>query len=143
MEDNYPKAYKEVYEILKYIPKEDFEKIPKDLIETIKNNMDFNYAYQVNEQIEFEQIPMLRETRAILAILYRDYWATQEQKERILQKQKNDIKIAEEFAKEKYSYENLFKSKTTNKQSENQDLIIYNEPWYIKFVTFMKKILKK
>lgn len=91
MEDNYPKAYKEVHEILKHIPKEDVEKIPQDIIQTIKNNMDCNYEYQVNEQIKFEELPMLRETRAILAILYRDYWATPEQKARIFEKQKNDI----------------------------------------------------
>ena len=40
MEDNYSKAYKEVYEILKYVPEEEVKKIPKDLIDTIQKNMD-------------------------------------------------------------------------------------------------------
>ena len=38
--DNFPKAYREVYEILKYIQKEDIEKIPKDFLQTIEDNMD-------------------------------------------------------------------------------------------------------
>ena len=44
MEDNYPKAYKEVYEILKYVPKEDLSKISQDLLKTIEYNMDKTYT---------------------------------------------------------------------------------------------------
>ena len=32
MSNNYSKAYVEVLEILKYIPREDLEKVPKDII---------------------------------------------------------------------------------------------------------------
>lgn len=142
MEDNYPKAYREVYEILKYIPKEDLEKIPKDLIQTIKSNMDSNHTYEVNEYIEFDKQPMLRETKAILAIIYRDYWATDTQKERIVQKQKHDIQKEEEAKKEKYNYDNLFKNRT-HTQNEKQELIVYEELWYMKFANFMKKVFGK
>lgn len=37
MNNNYSKAYVEVLEILKYIPKEDSEKIPKDIMYTLEN----------------------------------------------------------------------------------------------------------
>lgn len=36
MEDFYPKAYKEVIEILKYLPEEDVKKIPRCLKEKKK-----------------------------------------------------------------------------------------------------------
>ena len=36
MNNNYSKAYVEVLEILKYIPKEDSEKIPKDIMYTLE-----------------------------------------------------------------------------------------------------------
>lgn len=144
MDDNYPKAYREVYEILKYVPEEDLSKIPQDLIKTIETNMDKNYTYNIQEEIEFEEQPMLRETRAILAVLYRDYWATEDERARIIEKQKKDIQIAEEKKKEEYKYENLFKKK---KQLDNQgikELTVYQkEPWYMKFINFMKKIFKK
>ena len=142
MEDNYPKAYREVYKILKYVPKEDFEKIPKDLVETIKKNMDKSYAYEVDEYIEFEQQQMLRETKAILSVIYRDYWASEEQKERILQKEKYDIQKEEEKKKEQYNYDNLFKRRE-QVQEQAQELIIYEDSWYTKFVNFIKKILGK
>ena len=33
--ENYPNAYKEVYEILKVVPKEDFDKIPTEFMQKI------------------------------------------------------------------------------------------------------------
>lgn len=36
MSNNYSKAYVEVLEILKYIPREDLEKVPKDIIYTLE-----------------------------------------------------------------------------------------------------------
>ena len=37
--ENYPNAYKEVYEILKAVPKEDFDKIPTEFMQIVKKNM--------------------------------------------------------------------------------------------------------
>ena len=142
MEDNYPKAYKEVYEILKLVPKEEVVKIPQDVLKTIEYNMDKTYDYKIQENIEFEEQPMMIETKAILAVIYRDYWAGEEEKARIIEKQKYDIKITEEKKKDKYNSEDIFLNrKPVNKQ--NQELIIYKQFWYIQFKDFMKKIFNK
>lgn len=144
MDDNYPKAYREVYEILKYVPKEDLLKIPKDLIETIRYNMDKNYSYEIDGNIEFQVQPMLKETKAILAVLYRDYWADEIQKVKIIEKQKQDIQREEETKKEKYNYEKLFESKRQLQYQKIKGLTIYQkETWYMKFINFMKKIFGK
>ena len=45
--NNYPKAYREVIEILKYIPLNDYNKIPKHIIEKMTREMDQNYQYSV------------------------------------------------------------------------------------------------
>ena len=143
MNDNYPKAYKEVYEVLKYIPEEDFNKLPKDLIDTIENNMDKDYEYIIQDSVEFEEQPMLRETKAILAVIYRDYWADEIQKERIINKQKCDIQKEEEEKKKIYDYNNLFPKREYN-QEKGQALIEYKEePWYMKFLEFIKKFFHK
>ena len=42
MEDNYSKAYKEVMEILKFVPKESVDKIPQTMIDTFKAKMEMN-----------------------------------------------------------------------------------------------------
>lgn len=45
MENNYPKAYKEVVEILKYVPKESVDKIPQTMLDTFNEKMDKNYDF--------------------------------------------------------------------------------------------------
>ena len=40
MEDNYSKAYKEVIEILNFVPKESVEKIPQTMLDTLKAKKD-------------------------------------------------------------------------------------------------------
>ena len=48
MNNTYSLSYVEVLEILKHIPKEDYEKIPKEKIEFYENNKDKNYIYIYN-----------------------------------------------------------------------------------------------
>ena len=48
----YAKAYKEVMEIIKYFPQEEFDKIPKEKVEFYKNNMDKNYVFTINPKID-------------------------------------------------------------------------------------------
>ena len=45
MSNNYEKAYTEVLEILKYLPKEEYEKIPEERIEIFKNNCAKDYSF--------------------------------------------------------------------------------------------------
>lgn len=142
MEDNCPKAYKEVYEILKCVPKEDLSKISQDLLKTIEYNMDKTYDYKIQENLEFEEQPMMRETKAILAVLYRDYWASEDEKARIIEKQKYDIKKAEQKKQEKYSSEDLFLNINQVKE-QKQEVIIYKKSWYMKFKNFIRKIFNK
>ena len=86
MEDNYPKAYKEVIEILNFVPQESVNKIPQTLIDMFKAKMDKSYDFEIDISKNFEEQNLLDETKAILANIFRDYWATPYQKERILAK---------------------------------------------------------
>ena len=90
MEDNYSKAYKEVIEILNYVPQESVNKIPQTMIDTFKAKMDVNYDFKVDINKSFEEQVLLDETKAILANIFRDYWATPYQRERIEAKEKYD-----------------------------------------------------
>lgn len=96
MENQYKKAYKEVYVILNNCSKEDYEKVPKKIINQIELNMDKNYEYNLSDDCDIETQPMLRETLAILSIIYRDYWATEEQRKMIIEYQKNEMKKLED-----------------------------------------------
>ena len=100
MEDLYPKAYKEVDEILKHMPPESVEKIPANLREMFKEKMDSNYEFKLDESIEFEKQELLEETKAILANLFRDYWASEEERNEIIKKEKDALKRLEEEKRE-------------------------------------------
>ena len=127
MEDKYPKAYKEVDEILKHMPSESVEKIPETFRKMFKEKMDFNYDFKLDESVEFEKQELLDETKAILANFYRDYWASEEERNEIIEKEKIELKKIEEEKREKYNPDDLFKNKNKKdninefKEGNNED----------------------
>ena len=147
MEDNYHKAYKEVIEILNYVPQESVNKIPQIMIETFKANMDLNYDFKVDINKSFEEQKLLDETKAILANIFRDYWATPYQKERIEAKEKYDRQKLEEEKIKKYNPNDIFNnrnkvdSKEEIKETNKLPSEIKKENFYEKLVKFIKKFL--
>ena len=83
----YANAYTEVLDILKYISKEDYEKIPKSKIKVFEENSNKNYSFTYDESRTLEEQNVSEITKAIIAILFRDYWATKEQRYIIIKKQ--------------------------------------------------------
>ena len=132
----YRMAYTEVVEILKYVPNEDLQKIPKEKLEFYKSNRDKEYIYKLDMVKEFEEQQMSDITKAILANIFRDYWATPYQKERIEAKEKYDLEKLEKEKREKYNPDNIFKNKQESTIIEHTNL-----PAQIKKETFFKKLI--
>lgn len=84
---NRANAYTEVYTILQDLNTEEYNKIPPEIIKAIEENMNEEYEYELDEDLELKSQPMLPETKAILFNLFRDYLATSEQKEKIIKMQ--------------------------------------------------------
>jgi len=143
MENNYPKAYKEVIEILKYVPQESVDKIPQKMRDTFTAKMDNTYNFSVDINKSFEEQELLEETKAIFANIFRDYWATPYQKERIQAKERYDWQQIEEEKKKNYNYD-IFKkdNKTGNKEEElkkdNLPIEVKKEKFYEKIIKFFK-----
>ena len=55
----YRNAYKEVYIILSYLDEDDYNKIPLEVIDAIENNMNEEYEYYMNEDIDLSNQQML------------------------------------------------------------------------------------
>lgn len=103
------KEYNEILEILKHIPSYDYFKIPDEKIEFFKTYSVKDYDFKI-ENINDAKIS--RETFAIYTSLYRDYIATDEEKEKI-----NEILLLNQKRKEeKYSSKKLFNSKKENEK---------------------------
>lgn len=110
-------AYKEIYEIMKLLPKELIDRIPKEKQDFFYNNMNKNYLFNITQET-FNANNILEETKAILTILFRDYWATPEQREKIFEFENEAKKRIEEKAQIKYNPNNLFKKENNyNKES--------------------------
>lgn len=148
MEDNYSKAYKEVIEILNFVPKESVDKIPQAMLNTFKANVDENYDFKIDINTSFEEQELLDETKAILANIFRDYWATPYQKVRIEEKEKHDRQIIEEEKRVKYSTDIFNKGKTENytiyeqKEPElnNLPIEVKKERFYHRIIRFFRKM---
>lgn len=144
MNDNYNKAYEEILEILKYMPKESVNKIPNQMIYTFKTKMDKNYNFSIDINKSFEEQNLLDETKAILANIFRDYWATPYQKERIEAKERYDRQKLEKEKLEKYNPEHIFKTKEDSakkiKNNSNLPVDAKKQKFYERLIKFFKKL---
>ena len=139
----YANAYSEVLEILNHIPKSDYDKIPNNMIEvfTRNNNKEYEFNYDVSKTLNEQNVSKIAKT--IIAILFRDYWATPTQREKIIAKEKYDIAKLEQEKRDIYNPDDLFKKKEENQEETivNQEastfLIEYKEK------KFIKKMIKK
>ncbi len=147
IKSEYAIAYKEVFEILKYIPKEDYNKIPSEKIELYKVMQEKNYNFKYNPSKTLDEQNVSKRAKAIIALLFRDYWATDIQKKKILEKQKYDRQRIEEEKKQKYQYKDLFKKEErTIEIKDNTDsvtLIKYKENVFNRFLNRIRIILKR
>ena len=146
----YSRAYTEVLEIIKYFPEEEYAKIPEEKIEFYKNNMDKDYIFTINPEIDLSEQNISSEANAIIVNLFRDYFATEEQKAKIKEILDLNQKKEEQEKREKYNPDDIFKkvnntTETTNieisENNTNTALIEYKESFFTRFKNFIFKIL--
>jgi len=140
----YANAYSEVLEILKYISKEQYNKIPNELIKVYEENYNKNYYFKYNPEKALEEQKVLKITRIIIAILFRDYWATDEQKEKIIANQNINRNKLENIKRENYNVKDVFnKNQMQNTEIIKQSLILKKqEKWYLRIYLFLKNLIK-
>lgn len=141
----YANAYSEVNEILKRISKEDYEKIPKSKIELFKKCSNPNYKFNYNPNLTLEKQNVSKRAKAIIAILFRDYWATDIQRNKIVKMQKNEFSRLEMEKEKKYDVNNIFNNAKKNKEnttSDNEGIIIYKKSFFKRLKEKIKYIIK-
>ena len=134
---NRANAYTEVYTILQDLNTEEYNKIPPKIVKAIEENMNEEYEYELDEDLELKNQPMLPETKAILFNLFRDYLATSEQKEKII-KMQNEERQKSELKKQQQYNANVFQNKTKENINQSKELIEYKENIFIKLINKIK-----
>lgn len=142
-------AYSEVLEILNYISIQDYNKIPKEKIAVFEKLSNKEYRFSYNPNISLDENNVSNITKAIIAILFRDYWATEIQREKIIAKQNYDRAILEEEKRKIYNPGNILKKHNQeNKIEENiiekeVALIEYKESIFKRCINRIKNIFNK
>ncbi|WP_305133020.1 hypothetical protein [Thomasclavelia cocleata] len=139
----YSNAYVEVLEILKCIPTRDYNKIPKSKIELFVTNANSNYKFNYDLDKTLDEQNVSKIAKGIIAILFRDYWATDEQRQKIIAKQNYDRNQIEKSNRLKYNPDNVFKNKSNmsnNIEYQSMELTKYKEDLLSRLLKKIKNI---
>lgn len=148
-EKNFKLMCSEVLEILKYCPKSDVEKLPTKMINLFKQNQLEGANVNIDpDKTIFEQ-NICEETLVTMCLIYRDYWATKEEKSEL----DKILKENQEKLNELYDYSNMFKNvkteekvsvETKKEQTEiNNNLVEYKESIFSKIKKWLRNIFKR
>ena len=141
MTKEYREALTEVNEIFKFCDINIIKKIPYKFKKFVEDNMNTDYKFEMDLSKSINQQNISKQTRYILAMIYRDYICDEDKKEKIKKYQINRNKIIEE----KYNPDNLFVNKRIQKNNKEicTDLMLKQKETIIgKIKKIFKRILK-
>lgn len=72
--NRYSRAYAEVLEVIKYLPRKDKDKIPNGVLNKLMGEADENSDFVYNVGVPFQDQEISREAKQILAELSGKYW---------------------------------------------------------------------
>lgn len=150
MKNTINQAFTEVYDVINHMEIEMQEKIPKKFINLIKENRDLDYKLNINYKEDIKK-QLLKESKVILSLIYRDFLCSKEKKEKLLQLDLEEIRKEEKILREKYEidFEKRKKEKIgktiekTKEQDEKLPIKVEKEKWYKKISEFLKRLFKR
>ena len=137
--NNQKVAYSEVYTILQMLDGLEYNKIPYDVIEAIKENRSKEYTLGINSELELKNQNLLPKTKAILAVIYRDYLASPEEKEEIKNRENEERKKNEIEKRKKYNIDVFANNIEINKNIKEETSLQVTE----NKENILKRILNK
>ena len=143
MDENLKKSLKETYEIIQNSENKIIEKIPNNFLKFIEDNMDKNYNPKINFDDENWKNKINNDTKAILALIYRDYIVDTEKRNKLIQEEKAQREIYEQELREKYNPDEIFKNKTVKENeviNNNQLIEVKEASWYKKIIESILRI---
>ena len=110
--------------------------------------MNKDYDFKIDTTKTLEEQNLSKEAKAIIANIFKKYWATDYQKERIEAKEKYDIEQIEKEKYQKYNPDDIFKNRKQNIQQEEVasktiSMVEYREPLFKSVLNKIKNIFNK
>lgn len=114
--------YKDTYTIIKMMDKDMQNKISSKFVEFLKENQDENYISCIDSKKPLKKQELREEIKLMLSLIYINYLCSKEEEEKIEREEK--IRI-EEYNKS--LYDNMFKRKKYEDNTEVTDLVVIKE----------------
>lgn len=141
MKEEYREAFSEVAQVINLMPSNLANKIPlgfKQIIETEKSK-----TYRPNIIEPIEKCELKNETTIILAVIYRDFLCSKEERANLIERDTNDLAKFEKELREKYNPDNIFKNRNTTKYSQEENQTEQMAVVEYKEKNFLQKLFDK
>lgn len=140
--EEYKRAFSEVNDILKFTDGELVKKIPQNFRKFINDNKADNYITNIIPYIPLEEQQISSKGREIIALIYRSYFADENELKKISEKDKIELKKFEDELNEKYDYTKMFKKNKASTQ-ENLPVEIKEKNFVEKIIESLKRLIEK
>lgn len=135
------KAYTEVNYLINEMSEEMKNKIPISILKNIQNRMDKSYNFTIKNE-DFENVKLLDDTEKILSVLYTDYFATEEEKE-VIQNKERILENKKREENKNLELNEIFPNKKEKIKEETNLVVVKQEKWYKKLIDNFIKIFKR
>lgn len=145
MEITYEKALAEAFAVIMKLEFDDIKKIPKDFLNTLKNNMDQEYYAKLNVDEEYIDNHLSEDAQGILGLVYRDYLSDETQRKELIENENRSEEEYQEVLREMFKSDLVFNDNSkNNSKEENKEVKMIkqeNLKWYEKLRIKIKKVL--
>ena len=128
--------YKDTYTIIEMMDDNLKSKINSDFIRFLKENQDSSFEGTINKNIPLKEQNLREEIKIMLSLIYIDYFCEKEQKEKIIQREENNLR---EF----YSRDIFEKNNIPNITEETKEMVVYKETLIQKIINKIKSFFNK
>lgn len=136
----YARAYVEVLEVIKYLKKDEYNRIPKEKIELYEKYKDVTYKFKYNSKKPLDS-QVSFETKNVLANLFLKYISTQEDRTEFYNKERKEW-YENEINKD-LKLNPIFENKTEVKTVQNSEVVVIKQNFLTKIFLKIKSFFSK
>ncbi|MBR6688552.1 MAG: hypothetical protein IKL68_00860 [Clostridia bacterium] len=138
------KAYTDISVIIEMMPESLRNKLSSEFIYFININKDKDYVSSINPKIPLNKQTVSKETKELMAIIYREYFCSPAKKEELLDED-DEILRSEERSKIGFDPRSIFikQEETVNDEEINALTVKEDEGYITKIINKIKKLFKK
>ena len=138
----YAEASCEVLNILNHMSKEDLSKVSCKFIDFLRTNASRDYIPNLDYSKNLKDMNLKEETRALLSIMYKKYWCSEEEKQVLQKRSFINEQIHQRELRERYNPDDIFKVNNKVKQEEthNEQTTLNDDNILGKIKSLFKKV---